>query len=156
MYKEEMKTRVTLPAGKYWLGDPCYTIPNSDWHEWLEAANYTQEINLLAKVPGREDYAIGFSTAFGDGCYPYQKQSGGNWSSWESQELLPVDAGLIGFVPFDVAPDHNETLSVLVEFDRDTQVEWQEGNLEWWVDAQRFRVLTDESEEFEEDNENVY
>src|SRR5690606_27853708 len=32
---------VVIP-GVYWLGDPCYNIPNADWGKWLDACEEEQ------------------------------------------------------------------------------------------------------------------
>jgi hypothetical protein len=84
---------VTVPAGRYWVGDPCYSIPNDLWMSWLEAADYTfpgREHVLAARINGR--VAVGVSTKYGDGCYPD-----------EQGRMYAVDAGLIGVVPVEVA-----------------------------------------------------
>lgn len=83
----------TLPAGTYVVGDPCYSIPNEMWMAWLEQADYTQNDRnhvLVASVNGH--LAVGVSTAFGDG--EYFDQNGNTY---------PVDAGLLGLVPIEVA-----------------------------------------------------
>jgi hypothetical protein len=90
--------RITVPAGEYWLGDPCYSFHgprDKDWLPWLEAADYSnhvdnQNIVLHAKVPDTEFTVLGLSTAYGDGHY---KGSDG--------EYYAVDAGLIGLVPVE-------------------------------------------------------
>jgi hypothetical protein len=85
-------SRILMPAGEYWVGDPCYAVPNADWMEWLEAADFENEHWVLkAPVNGKE--VLAFGTAYGDGCYP---GSDGN--------LYPVDAGLIGVVPVTLNP----------------------------------------------------
>ena len=75
---------ITVPAGTYWLGDPCYAVPESDWLPLLETCDYfNQPVGSLA---GFSVYASG--TAYGDGCY-----------SDEHGREFGVDAGLIGLVP---------------------------------------------------------
>lgn len=41
---------LTLPAGKYWIGDPCYAIPDSDWDDFLDIWSH--------KIEGRAEYGI--------------------------------------------------------------------------------------------------
>jgi hypothetical protein len=26
----------TLPAGEYYIGDPCYVMPTRDWNQWMD------------------------------------------------------------------------------------------------------------------------
>lgn len=97
---------ITLPAGKYYLGDPCYSVPKEKWMEWLEAADYKNESHVLvAELEGRK--VIGFCTAYGDGVY--QDQFG---------RLYGVDAGLIGLVPVEVADNRysGESSGRIIEF----------------------------------------
>jgi hypothetical protein len=89
----EMITEITLtmPAGKYYLGDPCYSVPKDRWMEWLKAADYENAgCVLIADLEGRK--VIGFGTAYGDGVYA--DQFGNTYG---------VDAGLIGLVPVEIA-----------------------------------------------------
>lgn len=82
---------VELPAGDYWVGDPCYFIHDDSWHDWLEAAGIhrrTMPDPLVAPVPGSDLVAVGVGTAWGDGTY--QDDEGFSYG---------VDAGLLGVVP---------------------------------------------------------
>lgn len=86
---------ITMPAGRYWLGDPCYSVPDDRWMEWLKAARFDEPDGrrfLLAELDGYPVMAIG--TAHGDGEYP-----GSDGFSY------PVDAGLIGLVPVELVPE---------------------------------------------------
>lgn len=80
---------IVLKAGVYRVGDPCYSVPDGRWMEWLEKANYTEELNLVARLDGHA--VVGLGTAYGDGVYP---DNCGN--------TYGVDAGLIGLVPNDL------------------------------------------------------
>jgi len=80
---------VPMPAGRYWLGDPCYSFSDQDpWIEMLETCNY-----FIDSCKGRTPHGdvLAFSTAYGDGVY-YDNE--GN--------SYGVDAGLIGLVPAGV------------------------------------------------------
>lgn len=84
---------ITMPPGTYYIGDPCYSIPDERWMEWLHAARFDEPESrrfLLAELDGYPVMAIG--TAHGDGEYP-----GSDGFSYG------VDAGLIGLVPYEVA-----------------------------------------------------
>jgi hypothetical protein len=84
----EESTTWTLPAGNYWVGDPCYAFEDhSLWMRLLESADYMENPQILnAKADGHMFVASG--TAYGDGVYTDQ----------EGNEF-PVDAGLIGVTP---------------------------------------------------------
>ena len=36
-------TKVTMPAGEYFVGDPCYSVPDARWSEWLSKAGIDEE-----------------------------------------------------------------------------------------------------------------
>lgn len=81
---------ITMPPGTYYVGDPCYAVPNERWEEWLEAADYRRQHQyLLAEIDGRP--VVGINTAFGDGTYLD-----------EDGREYPVDAGLIGATPAEL------------------------------------------------------
>ena len=105
---------MTMPAGKYYVGDLCYVMHN----EWDECCD------LFFK--GRTDHGcnegefnlkdgrrfVSYSTKYGDGCYvdQYGKQYG-------------VDAGLIGCIKLDdieLNESNNFTTGgQIVEFEHD-------------------------------------
>ena len=76
-----------VPAGSYWLGDPCYSIPRNLWNEWLNAAVLEDNMNALMGHTSEGYLALGIGTESGDGRYK------DNYS-----RLLYVDSGLIGLV----------------------------------------------------------
>lgn len=86
-------TEVTMPAGDYYVGDPCYTVPDHLWMTWLEAADYETENILAAEVAGHP--VLGIGGFGGDGVYA---GSDGN--------EYPVDAGVLGLVPAALAREH--------------------------------------------------
>ena len=127
MSKHEEIREVSMPAGKYYLGDPCYLIPDNDWMAWLEAADYTKQLTLVATVPNTDFVAMGFSTAYGDGTYPLTTPNG------DEDGFIPVDAGLIGLVPFDSVdkPSYYDGSYRVVEFDSDIVCTVDQGILDF-------------------------
>jgi len=91
-----------MPAGRYWVGDPCYCF-DSSWHKILDSSKYLKEPYY------REDgvaVVCALNTAHGDGMY-LDRQG----------RSYPVDAGLIGLVlcgEEDYAPG-----SRIVEFENE-------------------------------------
>ena len=148
MNKGDVEIQVQIPAGDYWLSDPCYIIKDEDWIPWLEACNYTEEDNLVGKIPGTDFSAVGFRTAWGDGVYPLQTVDYKAWGSpWKDIFALGVDAGLIGFVPCEYGGEASLYVTK-VTFDSLTSVTWREGNFEWRNSSgEKFRVVTDGSDE---------
>lgn len=87
--------RFTFPAGKYYIGDPCYVVANDDWIPLLnntgclgcdDSPNYDEG---LFTYKGKQCFASG--TAYGDGCY-----------SDNRGHAYGVDSGMIGILPEEV------------------------------------------------------
>ena len=97
--------QVMVPAGKYVLGDPCYVVPKDHWDELLSSCDFFNR--PVGCFKGIE--VLGFSTRWGDGTYADNKH-----------RYYPVDAGLIGLVPFSDTLEIDPTLSHIVEFTRET------------------------------------
>ena len=95
---------IIVPAGRYYLGDPCYVIRDNDWIPLLENCNYFID-QPVGYIGGYE--IVAFSTKHGDGVY-FDK--GGR--------KYGVDAGLIGLVP--VAYGGREHQNREVEFESPT------------------------------------
>lgn len=112
------RVSLEMPAGTYWVGDPCYGVPDQRWMEWLEAADYESNHPVLyAELDGHP--VVGLTTAYGDGVY---HDGPGN--------EYPVDAGLIGMVPVAVAQEKPFGMRKVV-FDFPVKVRWDEGVLEF-------------------------
>lgn len=115
-----------IPAGVYYIGDPCYTFSSGDvWDEILEESDYFEKPMIMYK-----GHAVGaFSTAYGDGSYI------GNMPEGRAHEF-PVDSGLIGFVSINLLPPDfiasiragNEKCGALVEFTEPwSAASWKDG-----------------------------
>ena len=73
-----------LPAGRYWIGDPCYAIDGADWMQVLEDGEYFNTPTII----DFKGFLIGAaSTSYGDGTY--YDQDGREYG---------VDSGLLGAV----------------------------------------------------------
>lgn len=124
---------VTMPAGEYWVGDPCYAIRDDAWMEWLRDADYENERRfLLGHINGIP--AVGVGTAYGDGTYLD-----------EDYREYPVDAGLIGAVPHELAKT-NITGMHRFRFNRDFIVTYEEDH--GTIVIGHIRIETDPPEDY--------
>lgn len=100
---------VTLPAGAYIVGDPCYHVPDDQWDRVLEESNFFegQCWATFRTHDGRDGIVVAFSTAYGDGMY----------TDGAGREY-GVDAGLIGLISvMDVHPsEFDDRLAHAIQF----------------------------------------
>jgi hypothetical protein len=132
---------MSMQAGTYYIGDLCYVMHP----EWEEFCSLT--INDRECLDGEFSLADGrrfatYGTAWGDGSYPTNV----------SDELIGVDAGLIGCIRVeDIAEEGRENLSlgIIVEFKEDFQTSGGRGELGWdgVIKFGHVRVETDQQEE---------
>lgn len=81
-----MKAIANLPAGRYFVGDPCYVIADDKWMDFLEGGTFAG--NEMIEFEG--GFAGCVSTEYGDGEY----YAMGGFPPGP----FPVDAGLLGAV----------------------------------------------------------
>lgn len=119
--------RATLPAGKWWIGDPCYVFPHdgpmgNKWDELLDEVDFFETLSYGDLDDGKIKVWAA-STAYGDGRYV-----GSNGKAF------PVDAGLIGIAPMETVEYLNRTdndleyCGAFVEFKESFVVESRNGN----------------------------
>lgn len=106
---------ITVPAGIYYVGDPCYTAGQDDnaWQKWCNAVPDNGEL-LAATYNGFP--VIGLHTAHGDGTY--NDSDGYEYG---------VDAGMIGIVPVELIEKmgvqvDSSDYGRIVEFTEETQL----------------------------------
>lgn len=101
---------VEMPAGEYIIGDPCYSVPNDRWMEWLNLADYMNANDniLAAELDGQP--IVGIHTMYGDGAY--YDQAGNEYG---------VDAGLIGLVSTSIGEWSVSGDPIIVTFDNPFQ-----------------------------------
>ena len=106
---EIKNVEVTVPAGQYVIGDPCYAVPYEDWDALLASCNYFQNpIGYVEGINGKH-FVLAFGTRWGDGCY-----------AGSDGKEYPVDAGLIGLVPVELVDDMSEHYGNVVTFNKPT------------------------------------
>lgn len=103
----EVKHKFSLKPGRYWIGDPCYIVPDDKWRALLDSCNYFDvPLGTIDEVE-----VIAFRTMYGDGTYKDQ-----------SENEYGVDAGLIGIVSVEQAEKSGWTvdkkLGTISEFKR--------------------------------------
>jgi hypothetical protein len=127
-----------LPAGEYYIGDPCYALKDEDYDETAINGDgfYTDGENILCI----------FSTAYGDGCYRDTKG-----------RIYGVDSGTLSVIPRKVCDE--VTLGTVVVFKNEFIVGCSgEGKL-WVEDPENpdnsFEIPTagEDSEEDEDDDD---
>jgi hypothetical protein len=98
--------KVTAPEGEYFVGDPCYAVPNEQWDELLESCDY-----FNSPIGRAGEYEVlAFSTQYGDGTY-------GDTAGY----TYSVDSGMIGITPMAMTTKTREELERLgriVNFER--------------------------------------
>ena len=100
----EIMKSVMIQAGKYYLGDPCYSFEDG-WHKVLDETDCFD--NPTTKIDGYQ--ILGFKTAYGDG--EYRSNTG---------RTFCVDAGMIGLVPVELAEVENPFSTIVIEFHEPT------------------------------------
>ena len=151
MNKYEVEVQVELQSGTYWVGDPCYLVPDEDWTPWLEACDFTKNDTLIGFVPGKEIQAVGFRTAYGDGMYDFEGRNHQSMrhDEWTTLSELGVDSGMIGFVEsVETKPQEGtENMVKKVTFEHPVTITCREGNLSWITSrGEEFRVKTDDDD----------
>jgi hypothetical protein len=102
-----------LPAGTYFIGDPCYIVPNDSdlWDDILTSTDYFANPYEV----GETIMLCACSTAYGDGVYP--GSDGRQYS---------VDAGVIGAFNVDCegveVPESANNLGTIYTFDTEFEV----------------------------------
>ena len=142
--------KTTLPAGTYWLGDPCYVVgePHESWLKLVDAF-YGEDKDIphteirVVELNGQK--MVWSNTNYGDGVY--WGTNGFNYG---------VDAGLLGIVPVDlIHPDSSENgsdreLGAIVEFTEDVVIERLENSIKFGD----VEILV--GDEYDEDDDNSY
>lgn len=143
MAAKSLGWQVRVPAGSYFLGDPCYAVPRDEWENLL----HSNAVFHLPVGQVRGFQVLGFETKYGDGTYYDQ----------EGIAYL-VDAGLIGLTPLALngtGTDNYGTpldeLGRLVTFDHDVTVSVNEAGV---MEFGHIKIDTDPP--YDEDEDDPY
>ena len=136
--KERAVSKMDLPAGMYWVGDPCYAFDDQEeWVDLLESANYdASPTPPILEAEARGKRFVGSRTAHGDGSY--ESSIGA---------VFPVDAGLLGVVPMLDCESAAPFGMTLMEFDGPVTVTSDSGTVEVKGGTIRCVIETDVSGE---------
>jgi hypothetical protein len=98
----ETKEVIEAPAGEYFMGDPCYAVPEEHWSALLDSCDcFKRAVGQI-----KEGSVCAFGTAYGEGEY-----------SDQNRNKYSVDAGIIGLTPVSMIPDgEREKLKELGKF----------------------------------------
>jgi hypothetical protein len=111
---------VKLPAGKYWLGDPCYVLESEDWTKVCEAfqSDENEGKSIIQVDLGNGNTVVLCQTAWGDG--EYRSSRGHD---------IPVDSGTIGLVSLEYDPEFKSNFDLCSEviYDFDFEVRNNDG-----------------------------
>jgi len=114
--------RYVMPAGRYFIGDPCYVQGNVEWDGINDArwpsTDPAECVDLLTVDRGRGPHMMYMGhTAYGDGVFIDD----------EGNEY-PVDSGQIGATPMElVSDDAGVENGQVVEFKHAWSAEWSAG-----------------------------
>ena len=94
---------MTMPAGRYYVGDLCYVMTDAEWDQFCAITIKDNKcLDGEFEMPDGRKFAT-YGTAWGDGCY--RDQFGNEYG---------VDAGLIGCIRVeDIRADKYEDIESL-------------------------------------------
>ena len=135
---------MSMPAGKYYIGDLCYVMTDDEWEEFCSIT-----IDGMKCIDGEFSLKDGrrfatYGTAYGDGVY--HDQYGHSYS---------VDAGLIGCILIDDIRANNYDnlldLGSIMEFDSSFATSGGRGDEGWEGLIQFGHVLIETNPCYEEE-----
>jgi hypothetical protein len=132
-----------IKPGKYFIGDPCYAIPDDDWSDLLDHVDMFNDDSKLHMFKGRLVWAAG--TSHGDGVY----KGDGYIEGKEYSHSFPVDAGLIGITELLPGESVEERLGLTIEIKKGIEIRYNDGD--FFFD--QLNIDTDGSDDYDEDFE---
>jgi hypothetical protein len=161
--KYSYKKYLEAPAGKYFIGDPCYAVPDEDWSDVLDA---TGMLGLYASEtygsPGdKEDQA---------GAYKYTDKFGDHWILSAPTEFgdgtyigsdgeeYGVDAGILGAVSLELAlrkstEEELKRLGSIVEFTSAVRISYYKGDVTIESSLEPDETITIQTGDYLEDDD---
>ena len=135
---------MSMPAGKYYIGDLCYVMTDDEWLEFCDITiRGTQVIDGEFQLKDGRRFAT-YGTAYGDGVY--HDQYGHSYS---------VDAGLIGCIKVeDIRANNYDNLldlGSIMEFDNSFATSGGRGETDWEGTIQFGHVMVETNPHYEEE-----
>ena len=135
---------MSMPAGKYYIGDLCYVMTDDEWLEFCDITiKGTQVIDGEFQLKDGRRFAT-YGTAYGDGVY--HDQYGHSYS---------VDAGLIGCIKVeDIRANNYDNLldlGSIMEFDNSFATSGGRGETDWEGTIQFGHVMVETNPHYEEE-----
>jgi len=135
---------MSMPAGKYYIGDLCYVMDDTEWVEFCSITiDGHNVIDGEFQLKDGRRFAT-YGTAYGDGAY--HDQYGHSYS---------VDAGLIGCIKVeDIRAEKYENLlhlGFIMEFDNSFVTSGGRGDEAWEGVIQFGHVMIETNPEYEEE-----
>ncbi len=135
---------MSMPAGKYYIGDLCYVMTDDEWLEFCDITiKGTQCIDGEFQLKDGRRFAT-YGTAYGDGVY--HDQYGHSYS---------VDAGLIGCIKIeDIRANNYDNLldlGSIMEFDNSFATSGGRGETDWEGTIQFGHVMVETNPHYEEE-----
>jgi len=140
----ELGVDMSMPAGKYYIGDLCYVMTDDEWLEFCDITiKGTQVIDGEFQLKDGRRFAT-YGTAYGDGVY--HDQYGHSYS---------VDAGLIGCIKVeDIRANNYDNLldlGSIMEFDNSFATSGGRGETDWEGTIQFGHVMVETNPHYEEE-----
>lgn len=122
-----MTRKHTFPAGKYYVGDPCYAVADENWSKLIDETGcfgLDMSINIPLDV-----FDDGLFLYNGKNCFIGSTKYGdGSYRDINGLEYL-VDSGSLGVMPFDACDGDSMRGGQVLEFDNEFDVWEHDGNL---------------------------
>lgn len=119
-----MKSELMMPAGEYYIGDPCYVIDNDLWDEFCDATFAMKKDYGVFEFKGYKCFVS--STNYGDGTYTDQMH-----------RKYPVDAGIIGAIPIGLVKKDFKNLGHTFKSEYEFGVSADEGR---WLEEKNIYI----------------
>lgn len=138
----------SLPAGKYFIGDPCYVIAEKKWSKFCDLMfDGSSDLREEIKFEFENQPIVAMSTAYGDGTF--YDNHGNSYG---------VDSGTLGLTPISLcekrALKDMDRLGKIWEFEKPITVFYENGNFDIQSGIETFiQVITDGSDEIEEEDD---
>ena len=135
---------MSMPAGKYYIGDLCYVMNDTEWEEFCSITiDGHNVIDGEFQLKDGRRFAT-YGTSFGDGVY--HDQYGHSYS---------VDAGLIGCIKVeDIRANNYDNLldlGSIMEFDSSFATSGGRGEEDWEGAIQFGHVMIETNPRYEEE-----